>query len=98
MERPTKNVTVGSHAIVMYDYITGREAQQIAAIAGRKEDGKSDLDQQITANNSAFKIVITKFDDIEDPDKILEAVLNLPIVEFTELSALVTGLIDPKKK
>lgn len=99
MERSTKEVMIADkHKIVMYDYITGREAQEIALFAQTGADGQLTQQVQIEANNFAFKKAIVSFDGITEPAKILDAILDLPIAEFAEVSELVKALIDPKKK
>src|SRR3712207_477168 len=99
--------TGGGTDVVLFDYITGREAQEIAALASQKVEGKSEYDMQITANNAAIAKFIVSLngkrqgDPVEGAEKpfdIVTAVLDLPLAEFSEVSQAVSDLINPKKK
>lgn len=97
--------TDGGREVVIYDYITGREAQEIASLASQKIEGKSEYDMQIAANNEAFRKVVVSFDGKKAGDQIegrafdpVQAILDLPMAEFAQISAVISELIDPKKK
>ena len=95
MERSTKEFTTpGGHIIVIYDYITGGEVQEIARKAPK--DAAASSAAQIDASNEALIILIRSLDG--SADNLLPRLLDLPLADYQAISAEVQALIEPEKK
>lgn len=91
MERTTRTfATPGGHEVVMYDYITGGEVQDIARKAPKETEA------QIEAGNQAMLTVVRSLDG--SADDLLPRILALPFADYQAISAEVQALIDPEKK
>src|SRR4051794_21562220 len=94
-DRTTKTFeTPGGHTVVMYDYITGGEVQNIARKAPKDATGSNAA--QIDASNEALVILIRSLDG--ETENMLPRILDLPLSDFQAISAEVQALIDPEKK
>ncbi len=93
MDRPTKEFeTANGHKVVMFEYVTGAEARAIKAVHQKPSDGKAADD---AAHDHALKMVVVSLDG--SSDNIVERILDLPLVDFAKITAVLTDLLDPKK-
>jgi hypothetical protein len=84
--------TPGGHSVVMYDYITGGEMQEIA----RKAPKDSNYSAQIDAGNQTMLTLVRELDG--SADDLLPRILDLPLPDYQAISAEVQALLDPEKK
>lgn len=96
-ERATKEITTsGGHKIVLLEYITGRELQELARESDKLSTGKSDTESKIESGNLAMKMLIKSFDG--ETENILDKVLELPFTEYSEINEACKELLEPIKK
>lgn len=92
-DRTTKSFTTpGGHEVVMYDYITGGEMQEIARKAPKDA---SDRVGQIEAGNQAIVIAVRSLGG--SSEDLLQRILDLPLADYQAISEEVSGLIREKK-
>ena len=93
MERTTKTIkTPGGHSVVMYDYITGGEMQDIA----RKATKDGNYGAQIDTGNETVQALVRSLDG--SADDLLPRILDLPLPDYQAISNEVQALLDPEKK
>ena len=93
-DRTTKTETTpGGHTVLMYDYITGGEMQEIARKAPKDTGNYA---AQIDAGNAAMTILVRELEG--PPDELLKRILDLPLPDYQAISAAVQALIEPEKK
>lgn len=93
--RETKEITTtGGHTAVLYTYITGREAQDVAKRSEVGEGGE--YARQVDANNYAIGFIVRELDG--SSENVLDRVLSLPITDFSEIQDMVAEISSPKKK
>lgn len=95
IERSTKTVItpLGKQQVVMLEYITGREAEQIA-IASQGAD--KDYAASLGARDNAIEIIIKSIDGVTEG--ITDLVKDMPLEDYSFLNDEVTALVDIKKK
>lgn len=95
-DRPTREFkTSGGHTLVLNEYITGAEnwaIRQIYINGQRKDEGATALQ----AERKAYEIVIVSVDGKNE--NIADAVLALPLAEYSEVVAEITPITEGKKK
>lgn len=104
-ERETKTVNVAGHEVVMYTYITGREARNIeSTLMDKLEMKQKGGEQEISGfkgsmlterQDMQIKAVIVSVDG--KTDDVVGAVLDLPSKESEEIMTYVKELTESKK-
>lgn len=89
--------------IVHYTYITKFEEREITEIYLKSMDEKnagipSTNRAKFQADDKAFQIVIVSLNGETDKQKILDGILQMPTVEYNEISEVVGAIVEPKKK
>jgi hypothetical protein len=93
-ERSTATLnTTNGHTVVMYDYVTGNEARAIKRVSEQEGGGPDAMDK---AQDHAITLVVLGLDT--SPVDIVERLGKLPLVDYSEIVAAVTDLLNPKKK
>lgn len=104
--RETKELTVGSHKIVVNTYVTGRELRNIeSSMMDKLEMSQKDGSQEITGfkgsmladrQDMQIKAVVVSIDGKND--KIVDAILDLPAEESEQVMDYVKEITEPKKE
>lgn len=96
MPRATRTFeTTNGHKVVVLEYFTGREAQDIAAKVG-SQGANTPMEKQLEANNYTITMAIKELDGTTE--NILDRVLDLPMTDFNDVSQAVQALVAPQKK
>jgi hypothetical protein len=93
-ERSTKTLnTTNGHQAVMYDYVTGNEAREIKRVSEENGGGPEALEK---AQDFALKLIVLELNG--NPDDLVARIGNLQLIDYSEIVAAVTDLLNPKKK
>ena len=105
-QRETKELKVGSHAVVVHTFVTGRELRNIeGAMMDKLEMSQKGKEQEITGfkgsmladrQDMQIKAVVVSIDG--KSDNIVDAVLDLPATESEEVLDYVKDLTESKKE
>jgi hypothetical protein len=85
--------TSGGHSVVLFDYVTGNEARAIKRVSEADGGGTEAMDK---AQDHALKLVLQELDG--SAENIVTRIGELPLVDYSEIVAAVTDLLNPKKK
>src|SRR5687767_1681573 len=85
--------TTNNHTVVMHDYVTGNEARDIKRVSEQEGGGSDAMDK---AQDHAIRLVVLTLDG--GNERIVERLGELPLVDYSEIVAAVTDLLNPKKK
>src|SRR3954451_2164195 len=97
-ERTTHEfTTTGGRKVVMYDYITGGEFEQLmqAMQVVPTEGAGVQVAAALETNHLAFKLLVRSIDG--DAENVVEAILAMPLAAYTEIRSAVDALTDKKK-
>ena len=98
-ERSKKEFTTSNgHAIVMYDYITGGEFEQLMkAMPSATTDMSSvTVASALEANHLALKLLVRSVDG--NAEDVVATILDFPLADYAEVKEAVEALTDSKKK
>ncbi len=97
-ERTTKEFTTsGGNKVVMYDYITGGEFEQLmqAMQVVPTEGASVQVSAALETNHLAFRLLVRSIDG--NTENIVDAILALPLADYTDIRSAVDALTDKKK-
>ncbi|MEK7992888.1 MAG: hypothetical protein AAB403_03690 [Planctomycetota bacterium] len=89
--------TTGGHSVIVNDFITGAESWKIRQIYMRSMNNGADVGAiSFEAEAMGFELVIVSLDGILDD--VATRVMALPLADYQEIVAIVTPIIEGKKK
>ena len=93
-ERSTTTLnTTNGHTVVLYDYVTGNEAREIKRVSEESGGGPDAMEK---AQDHALEMVVREMDG--GSESLVARIGNLPLIDYSEIVAAVTELLNPKKK
>jgi hypothetical protein len=102
--RPTKELSIGCHTLVLNEWITLKEYRQIMAVyiqsikvqADKNTDALSSADAMTEGQDLAISFIVVSLDG--SSEDILGRIQALPNDEAQELLVAVENISSPKKK
>jgi len=98
-ERTTREFqTTGGHTVVMFDYITGGEFEQLmkAMQVAPTEGAGVNISAALEANHLAYTLLVRSIDGTTE--NVVDTILALPLADYTDIRNVVEEMTSGNKK